>query len=334
MDAYDGVLVPEGFGLNNTGVICYFNSLLQLLASCPALTRALLTGRHASTSTGRALTEFFRAFGRKKGSSPSEGVELLSSRVLAALVKDLRQRRPNSEFGAGQQSASEALVLLLEMADPPGGGEQESLSDLFYHRYRCELHCPRCKRVVSTETDVSVHLELFHMDAAWPRTAAGFSEAVREHRARVEDYLCEKCGRRGAVTRVYRLSLVPDILVCVFNVYVEYGGFRRARPFPPLLAFPAADGGDPLIFRLVAQVEHAGGLSGGHYWARGLRAGGRVFMLNDTGVSPSSFACTDNTYLVAYHYAGRGRPGRAETKAPAGERRAEKAGAPAVPAVW
>jgi ubiquitin C-terminal hydrolase len=59
-----------------------------------------------------------------------------------------------------------------------------------------------------------------------------------------------------------------------------------------------------LTYNLIGQVEHAGALSGGHYWARGLRSGGQAYLLNDTGVSPAAFAHTAQTYIVAYHYVG------------------------------
>jgi hypothetical protein len=111
--------------------------------------------------------------------------------------------------------------------------------------------------------------------------------------------------------RHYRLAMIPEIMFCMFNLYEGFGGAHRARYFPPALWIPAIAGGD-YEFRVVAQVEHWGGLGGGPDWARGLRAdpdpaGAKklsVFQLNDMGVQPSQFAPSANTYIVVYNYAG------------------------------
>jgi hypothetical protein len=125
VEAYDGALAPDGFGLNNTGAICYFNSFLQTLAGCTAFTRAVLQNKDylLQTGTGTAMLRFVEAFVGPEGRrAPAQDVAHHSSRVLGALVSDLRVRRPRAlkNFGGGQSSASEALVLLLDMMEPAG----------------------------------------------------------------------------------------------------------------------------------------------------------------------------------------------------------------------
>jgi ubiquitin C-terminal hydrolase len=171
-----------------------------------------------------------------------------------------------------------------------------------------------------------VNFNLFHIDRSPPKTPEEFSRAVRFHSSITEDYTCEKCpcwncgGKvaekrdKGAATwqcvsceavqkkctavRLYKLALIPEIVFCMFNAYRN----KVARYFPEEFRISSADGGF-MIYKLVGQIEHAGSLGGGHYWARGLRSGG-VFMLNDTGVSSCRFENTANTYIVAYNYAG------------------------------
>ena len=41
MDPYDSRLVPGPFGQVNTGAVCYFNSLWQMLIGCSAFARAV-----------------------------------------------------------------------------------------------------------------------------------------------------------------------------------------------------------------------------------------------------------------------------------------------------
>jgi hypothetical protein len=345
MDEYRAELAPRPFGLNNTGVICYFNAFLQTLAGCTAFTRGVLLNADflRRTATGAAIIDYVAAYTAARGGAleagePAAGIELRSSAVLRALVGDLAARRPNVRFGGGQESASEALIHLLDMMEPPrpagaplaGGAAESPITSLFQHRFRCDIHCRRCRAVVSKTTDFAVNFNLFHLDhlRAPPADAAAFSKAVRLQAEAIDDYRCPACpcaacgGRPGEAAacagcgapvpaakayRVYNLTMVPEIIYAMFNLYVGYGGNRRARFFPERLEFPARDGG-LLIFRLVGQVEHAGALSGGHYWARGLRAGGRSYLLNDTGVTPAPFAATPGTYIVVYHYAGREPP--------------------------
>jgi ubiquitin C-terminal hydrolase len=337
MDPYSPTLAPAGFGLNNTGAICYLNSFLQTLASCTSLTRAVLANADYlnQTKTGAAFLAYVRAYATTEGAyeAASPGIGQLSAAVLAALMADLAVRRPHvrTHFGASQESASEALVQLLDMMEPPHGDFEEEVANidrkfdkdvdpngppqqavhsaespitrLFLHRFRCDLHCRECKKVVSKETDYAVNFNLFHLDRLRdpPKTVESFSKNIRLQVSANDGYICPNCKKMTAAYRVYNLTMVPEIIFCTFNLYVGYGGSRVTRYFPASLEFPATDGGK-LVFRLVGQVEHSGSLGGGHYWARGLRAGDRVFLLNDSSVSPSAFAPTPYTYIIAYHY--------------------------------
>lgn len=375
MDAYDKKLAPKAFGQNNTGVICYFNGFLQTLGGCTAFSRGVILNADylRRTATGTAIVNFVSAYatlspdGVVAREQLADGIEFLSAAVLRALVSDLSVRRPHVRFGGGQESASEALVHLLDMMEPPrdatsseaseeavaavrdslaaeaksGGAAvlpdstlavesaESPITSLFLHRFLCSVHCRECKNVVSKTTDYAVNFNLFHFDRmrAQPTNVADFSRAARLQASTTEDYRCPACpcatcgatpvegkcptcktvAPKTTAVRMYNLTMVPEIVFCMFNLYVGYGGVRRARYFPERLEFPA-HGGGLLVFRLVGQVEHVGALSGGHYWARGLRADERVHLLNDTGVSPTSFVPTPNTYIVAYHYVGREEP--------------------------
>jgi len=306
MDPYDPALAPPAFGLNNTGVICYFNSFLQSLVGCTAFTRAVLGAPDylQRTRTGAAVLEFVQSYAGPAGmrAAPPSA----SAQVLSALVSDLAVRRPRVVFGNSQESASEALIHLLDMIEPPVLVDDtpttpvkpmtHPISQIFTHRQRCEVWCENCKAVVSTTTDTGVNFNLFHYDEARPTNPVEFTRLIRSHRSAATGYQCEKCGQKNSVVRSYKLSMVPEIIVCMFNIY---GVRHQARYFPEQFELPGF--GDPIRFQVVGQVEHAGGLNGGHYWARGRRSGG-VFTLNDGGVAPSAFMPTTNTYFVMYHF--------------------------------
>jgi hypothetical protein len=313
-ESYDAAWAPGPFGLRNTGVICHFNALLQAIAACTAVLRAALGAREylGRTATGRAFYDFALAAApaaaRPPGCAPFGGaapLESMSAALLRALVGDLRSRRPGFRYGPGQESASEGLVLLLDMLDDPraAAGEENPVARLFYHRSLASVYCRACRKAASEATDVAVQFNLFHyddavaagLDAAGPEA---FGDLLRSYAAPLDDYRCEACGARGGGVRHDQLRMVPEVLVVAFNLY----GRRRLRPFPPRVVFPGAAGGR-LEYRQVAQVEQTGSLAGGHYTARALRAGGAVYAMNDAAFAPAAFGASPNVYLVFYHHA-------------------------------
>jgi hypothetical protein len=344
MEAYDGNCVPAAFGLHNTGAICYLNAFLQVLAGCPAFSRGVLrnAGYLRGSATGAAMVGYVSAYladGGRAAQPPAPGIEAQSAAVLRALVDDLAARRPHVHFGGGQESASEALVHILDMMEPPRAPRGPSLAvesaespitGLFLHRYSCGLHCRGCKNIVSAATlDHAVSFNLFHIDQMRdpPATAADFAKALCQQDSTTEGFRCPECPCPGCgarpvdgacpscktqahpvdAVRRYTLTMVPEIIFCTFNLYVEYGGARRPRYFPDRLEFPT-HGGGRLLYRLVGQIEHSGSLSGGHYWARGLRADGRVAVLNDASVATGAFGPSPDTYIIAYNYVERQPP--------------------------
>lgn len=316
LEAYEPGLALEAFGLNNTGALCHLNALLQALVGNTCVTRAVFAARPylARTATGRALHDFVdsaAAAGRRReirghrprtprGArfGPPRAVAEMSAVVLACLVANLRKRRPSVRYGPAQESASEGLVLLLDMLDDPAGfgasgvaGEarvsesENPVARLFYHRFEITTTCGACGAATAAARDVAVQLNMFFYDDAPPATPAAFGAAVQAHRSVASSYACERCGARGDAVRRHRLRMVPEVLVCLFNVYAE----RRARYFPERFTLEGAAGAH-LLFRQTAQVEHVGGLGGGHYYARALRADPGAAGAPDAGAADAAGA--------------------------------------------
>ena len=65
MEPYDAKIAPAPFPLNNTGVICHFNSLLQSLASQSVLVKTVLNNEEylKKTGTGTAFLDLHQIVG-------------------------------------------------------------------------------------------------------------------------------------------------------------------------------------------------------------------------------------------------------------------------------
>jgi ubiquitin C-terminal hydrolase len=160
-----------------------------------------------------------------------------------------------------------------------------------------------CKKIVSNTEDYSVIHNLFYFDQlkTSPTNPESFSNVLLTHLSTTDDFFCYICNKKTETKRVYSLTKVPEIIFCLHNLYVEYGGQRKSRYFPDQFKIDSINGGK-LVYKLVGQIEHSGSLSGGHYWARALRKGEMVYMFNDLSVSSSNFISTPNTYIIVYHY--------------------------------
>ena len=328
LEPYDSAVALRPFGLANLGANCYMNSLLQALISCTAFTNAVIRHRDylAQTATGRAIHSFvahWRSAAGAPGAPAASGAPAApgaSATVLAALSADLAQRAPSVRFGYGQESASEALVLLLDMMAPAPDGAlapvlpsgvpssyDSPITQLFIHRYCCTMHCRRCAGKVSSNSDFAVNFNLFAKAFDDPEiTPTKFAEQLRNNSQVISDYACPVCKVPTSAVRQYQLAMVPEILFCMFNQYMSH----TRHHFPLALSLPAKAGG-AFDFRLVSQVEHSGTRHAGHYWARVLRrddtGSETVCRISDSSVGRANFEPTAETYIAVFHIA-RVRP--------------------------
>jgi ubiquitin C-terminal hydrolase len=323
MEVYNHALIPNPFGLLNTGVICYFNSFLQTLSGCSAFTSMVLKNSEymSKTRTGMAMYQFVEQY-------LSDDKSLISNstiNILKALIVDLRERRPSIQFGRGQESAHEAFILLLDMMEPIeniDGSQSEipsiissinsPITKLFLHKCEWNTCCLKCSNTISKKIDYGVIFDMHHIDSQeninYVKSSLGvdsdmnspqaFSKLIKQHISPLDGFTCPQCNTDDQIYRIYNLRRIPEIVFCSFNIYYQQG--RRIRYFPPHLEFDAPID-KKMNFKLIGQIEHSGSLGGGHYWAKGLRSDNIVYDLNDMNVSPSIFQSTPYTYMIIYH---------------------------------
>lgn len=201
---------------------------------------------------------------------------------------------------------------------------------LFQHRTRRRVRCGACQRITSDTVTSEIIFQLF---SSMPST--GWVDALMTDISVIDQYKCERCAAAthnkcarcgasrlasatmadlrmprqtrcacGAVApppsiRVSTLCMVPEILVCAFNIYTT----RTDRFVPTTIQIPALPPAAPHTYRLVARVDHFGSLSGGHYVAAVERQDG-VYDISDSSVSRSAqteVQATKDTYLVFFH---------------------------------
>jgi ubiquitin C-terminal hydrolase len=264
---FDEKKLPDAFGLYNTGSICYFNSLLQLLASCTSLQEVQF---HNCNELLKCISEYIDMI---KNNNVNPNISFV-------ILECLHKINPN--FGNGQESASEAFTLLLDSIN------SIKLISMFISRYRCVIKCKECNNISEEKKDYSVIINLFHIKDELKE------ENILKYKDLLNDYKCEECKKTGNAEREYRLTMTSEILTFCFNIYHD----KKTHKFPEYLTFPGK--GTNLTYKLIGQIEHSGSLNGGHYWSRVLRKDG-VYICNDNNFNKSNFTPTNTTYLIMYH---------------------------------
>jgi uncharacterized UBP type Zn finger protein len=285
---YDPALAPEGFGLNNTGSICWFNSLLQMLLGLPALNRTILECE-TELSSNKLAKEYIKLLKATTGGSTGQQTDTAgaSATILEAFILRARQLKIRVNMGAGQECADEGFVTFIELL------KCKQVDRVFSNVYELIIDCTGCKRQVSTVRDEAFRIQLFTQVPL--ETKDLFCTFLRVHPSEVDYYRCD-CG--STMTKFFRtekLKMLREIVVIVFNKFIT----KEVRWFPQQLTFKSREGPN-LEYELVSKIEHAGTRMSGHYWAHSLR-NGKWLCFNDSSVSAGSPYPSANTFLVAYH---------------------------------
>jgi ubiquitin C-terminal hydrolase len=284
MLAFNQKYLPFAFGQNNTGNICYFNSLLQGLLSCPQIIQTVLENEKYFGET--PLRKEFYAF--CKASLEKKQNPLGSTAVLEALLGEIKEKGLKAQLGFTQSSSHEALIYLFDML---GEGP---LSGVITNKHRVLHRCLECGKDVSDKIDTNIVLNAFHI-TQFKNLADQLTLYAEEAK---DPANCPFCGKNTKYKEFFALRYLPSVFICHFNLYKE----RPLIEAPDFLDFAGLE--KKLRYVKVAQVEHAGALSGGHYTARVLRQGGGFYSISDNSVSIPSKTCenTPNSYLVFYSF--------------------------------
>jgi ubiquitin C-terminal hydrolase len=272
-DYYDNKFIPPASGLKNTGVICYFNSLLQGLLSCSSLNKYVIEHKTQNNVVSSYREILNKAFNNENYSNLSP-----------KLWKSFIQICNNHKFGRGQEDASEGLTLLLDSMNNP------EIDRLFEHRYQIITSCNNCNQTCSNQIDESFMIEIYESEIK----NTNLNDYIISHNVEIDGYKCNFCNSVNTIQNK-KLSMLPEIIIVLFKKYDK----KWNHNFPEILTFNSIYG--KMGYKLVSQTEHSGGRNGGHYWSHSLRNNG-IYNLNDTSCSKvNSFQKNNETYLLWYH---------------------------------
>lgn len=294
---YDPAYVPGLFGFNNTGAICWMNSLLQFLLGLPSINKVLL--ENEDSLAGNVLASRYIRFLKQILPNDNRGIKSdeldpsmlanASSEILTAFLQRLKTKKINIKMGTSEECANEGFVLFIDMLGCP------KVEKLLLTRYEISFECPQCHKDMFRAVDKSYQIEMFTRVRI--ETETDFTNWLKIHPEEGDTYRCESCGHCvGKFNKQKQLKRMSEIVIIVFNKYQE----KDKRWFPQHLEFPMIGGG-LLEYKLVGKIEHSGTMHGGHYWAQSFRDDDWAKLNDNSLPSLGNSQPTPETYMIAYH---------------------------------
>jgi ubiquitin carboxyl-terminal hydrolase len=237
--------VSKIVALKNVGAICYFNSMVQALFSCP------LFNKHIRNIDEPVAREYVKLLDFNSGTA--QKIEVKDTTALLKAMLARQNGQSNMRYGY-QEDLHEGLSLFLEFVG--------NTVNLFKIKHKLTIDCEYCSK--SHEVPTTPY-ECSFIVGGNPQTQQEMEQFIKMNKESIPDYKCD-CGNQGPlITRTYRLARIPEILVLVYN---------KNRPgvkyFPPKLSFASKTPGKMLNYKVTAQVEHSGTANSGHYYVRAL----------------------------------------------------------------
>ncbi len=284
---YNNEYVVRPFGLQNTGVICYFNSMLQCFLSCTSVIETF--SKNTDLQQRNSLcAEVWKLI--KATRNTDTDISRFSCTIWTELIKRLKQTKKFSgTFGLGQEDSHEGFLIFLDALD------STEIEQLFEHRYRHIINCGKCGHKQKIPGDESVFIEFSREEIN--NYGGDIENMIISQTPEIDnDYKCSKCSQKGDKKKTSRLSMTPEVLIVLLKKY--HGKWSVDAPME--LNIPNS-GSDPFKYKLVALSEHAGTTTSGHYWTNAVRDGGKIWNLNDMNIGPGSLKSTITTYMLWYH---------------------------------
>ena len=270
--------LPKPFGLTNTGVICYINTLMQCLMSITSFNKYMI-------ESNKDIAHYYNDILTKNKTSSYE---------IATYINHIRNVK-NYQYNISphrQEDIHEGYMLLLELIG-------NAANKYFGIRYKKSIVCQDCEHVSNSPAD-SCPME-FYLEIPMNVDIYNY---IMGYNIIMYDYKCDRCKSYNNIIN-YRIARIPPVIVLLFK-YNQYRVMsslpKKSRPFPNTLEFNSKYG--PMKYRLASYANHSGGLNGGHYWANCLRVNENnrlsMYRINDNSYRKEQFIPSPEVYMLFY----------------------------------
>jgi ubiquitin C-terminal hydrolase len=195
----------------------------------------------------------------------------------------MRAKGSNVPLGNSQECANEGFIYTLDALGLP--------AEVFHNEYERGVRCSYCK-YINPLRDKSYYIMV---DPNVP--ADSLSAYIQRHNEPHTEYMCEKCGQKGDTYRIELLKQLRECIVIMYNKFLQ----KSLATYPETLFMPTFPRGTFLRYELVAQIEHIGGMNGGHYYAIVRRENGNWYNVNDSSVYLGRPTPSTNTFMLFYN---------------------------------
>jgi ubiquitin C-terminal hydrolase len=285
---YDASYSPMPNGMENTGIICWCNSLIQVMLGFTSLNQYLIKNKETMKKNVFAkeyinLVEI--SLGITEGSMWNS-----SHKILVAFEKEMRKRNSRIIFGNMQECTHEAFILFLDIFN------NEGIKRLFRSDYEMAINCNNCGKKTFYTRDHALNIDYFNRDYDAIQTHNDFVKYLKAEISFMSEFACKYCEyTETKVPYLIKLKKLREIIIIIFDKFHR----KRHAFFPEEMKIKSTDN-SYLIYKLIGKINHNGTMNSGHYYAHCFRRE-QWFCINDTAVNNGTSTPENNTFLVAYH---------------------------------
>lgn len=252
-------------GFINHNSICYLNSILQCLLSCPKFVKLIVKLRDKYKENNNKLAEAFLKLILKNAKKDSE------TPYMSIEINKIMKMN-------GQQCAAEMLLKIIE---------DLKLESLFEQKIEKTFYCMNCNNIVSVKKDISYIYNFSETDIS-----NNFVKKINMNCTHIDDYKCDKCRKKSKLIILNSLENVEDIFIISFNKYIK----KDLIDFPETISLT----NKKIKYQLVGIIDHVGNLSGGHYWAQ-IKRNDKYYHADDSTIRPiNNFEKLKNNFILFY----------------------------------
>lgn len=289
------VLNPNGF--NNTGAICWFNSMIQVLMGLPAFNKYMIGNKSMFKNE---LADCYINMITSRHINEMQSINLFSK-----FIQQIKRSKTTLEI-VGQEGVENGFVVFLDSLGEIYNDITKSVYGVFNNKYERFVVCDLCQNIAVVDYGRHPFINLYGINTA--KTQREFELLILSRKSPLTDYKCEKCQK--VLEQAYHREELVGLRDVIFVSFIPPGcdfksNLNSNNWYPEKINFLSVEN-KLLRYKVVGTVEHYGTLnpktysSSGHYCARSMRQD-IPYLFNDISYRQCNLLPTPNTYMVAYH---------------------------------